>query len=52
MLPILNYKNKIVGAMQIFTDSKALIAARENRKRVSETIFFDGLTGIGDRQTY
>jgi PAS domain S-box-containing protein len=43
VLPILNYKNKIVGAMQIFTDSKALIAAREERKRVSETILRTGL---------
>jgi diguanylate cyclase (GGDEF)-like protein/PAS domain S-box-containing protein len=50
VLPILNDKNKIIGAMQIFTDSKALIAAREDRKRVSETIFFDSLTGIGDRR--
>jgi diguanylate cyclase (GGDEF)-like protein/PAS domain S-box-containing protein len=50
VLPIFNDKNKIIGAMQIFTDSKALIAAREERKRVSETIFFDGLTGIGNRQ--
>jgi diguanylate cyclase (GGDEF)-like protein/PAS domain S-box-containing protein len=49
VLPIFNNKNKIIGAMQIFTDSKALIAAREDRKRVSETIFFDGLTGIGNR---
>jgi len=50
VLPICNDKNKIIGAMQIFTDSKALIAAREQRKRVSETIFFDSLTGIGDRR--
>ena len=50
VLPILNDKNKIIGAMQIFTNSKALIAARENRKQVSETIFFDSLTGIGDRR--
>jgi len=50
VLPICNNKNKIIGAMQIFTDSKALIAAREDRKRVSETIFFDSLTGIGDRR--
>ena len=50
VLPIFNNKKKITGAMQIFTDSKALIAAREERKRVSETVFFDALTGIGDRR--
>ncbi len=50
VVPIFNNKNKIIGAMQIFTDSKALIAARQERKRVSETVFFDALTGIGDRR--
>src|SRR5271157_228872 len=50
VMPIFNNKNKIIGAMQIFTDSKALIAARQERKRVSETVFFDSLTGIGDRR--
>jgi diguanylate cyclase (GGDEF)-like protein/PAS domain S-box-containing protein len=50
VVPILNTKNQIIGAMQIFNDSRSLIAAREQRKRVSETIFFDSLTGIGDRR--
>ncbi|HUI89839.1 MAG TPA: diguanylate cyclase [Anaerolineales bacterium] len=49
-IPILNNKNKIIGAMQIFNDSKSLIAAREERKRVEQTIFFDDLTGIGNRK--
>ena len=49
VVPILNNKNKIIGAMQIFNDSRTLIAAREERKRVEQTIFFDGLTGIGNR---
>jgi len=49
-IPIFDSKNNIVGAMQIFSDSRSLIAAREQRKRVSETIFFDTLTGIGDRR--
>jgi len=50
VIPIFDNKNKIIGAMQIFNDSRSLIAAREQRKRVSETIFFDSLTGIGDRR--
>jgi len=50
VIPLYNHKNKIVGAMQIFNDSKTLIAAREERKRVEQTIFFDDLTGIGNRK--
>ena len=50
VVPIVNNKSKTVGAMQIFNDSKTLIAAREERKRVEQTIFFDDLTGIGNRK--
>ncbi|HUH98152.1 MAG TPA: diguanylate cyclase [Anaerolineales bacterium] len=50
VIPIFNNKNKIIGALQIFNDSKSLIAAREQRKRVEQTIFFDDLTGIGNRK--
>ncbi len=50
VIPIFNNKNKIIGAMQIFNDSKTLIAAHEERKRVEQTIFFDDLTGIGSRK--
>jgi diguanylate cyclase (GGDEF)-like protein/PAS domain S-box-containing protein len=49
-IPIFNEKNKMIGAMQIFNDSKTLIAAHEERKRVEQTIFFDDLTGIGSRK--
>jgi len=50
VIPIFNNENSIIGAMQIFNDSRALIAAREEQKRVEQTIFFDGLTGIGNRK--
>jgi diguanylate cyclase (GGDEF)-like protein/PAS domain S-box-containing protein len=49
-IAIFNEDNKIVGAMQIFTDSKTLIAAHQGQRRVEQTIFFDGLTGIGNRK--
>jgi diguanylate cyclase (GGDEF)-like protein/PAS domain S-box-containing protein len=40
---------KIAGAIQIFNDNKAMIAAFQSHKRTEETVLLDPLTGIGNR---
>ncbi len=40
---------KITGAIQIFNDNKAMIAAFQSAQRTEETVLLDPLTGIGNR---
>ena len=42
-------RGRIVGALEIFTDNKALIGAFQASQRTEETVHFDALTGIGNR---
>ena len=42
-------RDRIVGAAEIFNDSRSLIAALQNSQRSQETVLFDPLTGIGNR---
>ncbi len=47
--PLYDRHHKITGAMEVFTDNKALIAAFQALQRSQETVLFDPLTGIGNR---
>lgn len=47
--PIFDRRHKITGAVEIFTDNKALIAVFQALQRSQETVLFDPLTGIGNR---
>ncbi len=47
--PLYDRHHKITGAMEVFTDNKALIAAFQAQQRSQETVLFDPLTGIGNR---
>ncbi len=49
ILPILDHRDGVTGALLIFTDNKSLIAAYQQNQRVEQTMLFDGLTGIGNR---
>ena len=40
---------RVAGALEIFTDNKALISAFQAGQRSDETVHFDPLTGIGNR---
>ena len=48
-MPLSGKNGKIEGAVEIFTDNKALIAAYRSSHSTEETILFDPLTGIGNR---
>jgi diguanylate cyclase (GGDEF)-like protein/PAS domain S-box-containing protein len=48
-LAIHNAKGKLVGAAEVFSDNKAVIAALQNVQTPEATILFDPLTGIGNR---
>jgi diguanylate cyclase (GGDEF)-like protein len=48
-LPIFDRRHKVKGALEIFTDNKALIAAFQASQKTEETVLFDPLTGIGNR---
>jgi diguanylate cyclase (GGDEF)-like protein len=47
--PLYDRHHKITGALEIFTDNKALLAAFQAMQRTQETVLFDPLTGIGNR---
>ena len=47
--PLRDRRHKVVGAVEIFTDNKALIAGFQALQRTQETVLFDPLTGIGNR---
>jgi diguanylate cyclase (GGDEF)-like protein/PAS domain S-box-containing protein len=47
--PLYDRRHKVVGAVEIFTDNKALIAGFQALQRTQETVLFDPLTGIGNR---
>src|SRR5512135_507032 len=42
-------RGRVSGAIEIFTDNKALISAFQAGQRTEETVLFDPLTGIGNR---
>lgn len=42
-------RGRLVAAVEIFSDNKALIAAFEASRKTEETVRFDPLTGIGNR---
>ncbi len=48
-LPIFHGREHPVGAIELFNDNKALIAAFHIAETTDETIVFDPLTGIGNR---
>jgi len=48
-LPVLDDKGHLVGALAIFSDNKSIQASFNTSQRSEETIFFDPLTGIGNR---
>lgn len=48
-LPIFHGREHPVGAIELFNDNKALIAAFHISETTDETIVFDPLTGIGNR---
>ncbi len=48
-VPILDKTRGLVGAFQVFTDNRGLIAAFRAVQRTEETVLFDPLTGIGNR---
>ncbi|HTP03130.1 MAG TPA: GGDEF domain-containing protein [Anaerolineales bacterium] len=48
-LPVLGRWHKAQGAIQVFTDNRALIAAFQAVQKTEETVLFDPLTGIGNR---
>ncbi len=47
--PVCDGLGRRVGALEIFTDNKAIIAAFQASQRSDETVHFDLLTGIGNR---
>ena len=47
--PVCDRLGKPAGALEIFTDNKAIIAAFQSSQRTDETVHFDLLTGIGNR---
>ena len=47
--PIHGKKDRIEGAVLVFSDHKGLIAAHHQNQRVDQTVLFDALTGIGNR---
>jgi diguanylate cyclase (GGDEF)-like protein len=47
--PLHDRHRKLVGAVELFTDNKALIASFQALQRTQETVLFDPLTGIGNR---
>jgi len=47
--PLFDRRHRLVGAVEIFTDNKGLIAAFQAMQRTQETVLFDPLTGIGNR---
>ncbi len=47
--PISDNWGRPAGALAIFTDNKAIIAAFQENQRTDETVHFDLLTGIGNR---
>jgi diguanylate cyclase (GGDEF)-like protein/PAS domain S-box-containing protein len=48
-IPMKNDAGRISGAVEIFNDSRALIAASQNIEKTEETVLFDPLTMIGNR---
>ncbi len=47
--PVCDNWGRPAGALEIFTDNKAIIAAFQENQRTDETVHFDLLTGIGNR---
>jgi diguanylate cyclase (GGDEF)-like protein/PAS domain S-box-containing protein len=48
-MPVFDDKGNISGAIEIFNDNRALIAAFKNAQKTTETVLFDPLTQIGNR---
>jgi diguanylate cyclase (GGDEF)-like protein/PAS domain S-box-containing protein len=48
-LAVLDEKARIIGAIEIFSDNKAIQASFQTSRKSEETIFFDPVTGIGNR---
>jgi diguanylate cyclase (GGDEF)-like protein/PAS domain S-box-containing protein len=47
--PICDVLGRAAGALEIFTDNKAIISAFQAGQHTDETVHFDSLTGIGNR---
>jgi diguanylate cyclase (GGDEF)-like protein/PAS domain S-box-containing protein len=48
-IPTKDELGQITGAMEIFSDNKAVIAAYQRNRKVEQTMLLDALTGIGNR---
>ncbi len=48
-IAIQNETGKIIGAVEVINDNKALMSIYQQNKRTEETVLFDTLTGIGNR---
>ena len=48
-IPIYDKLGKLSGAVEIFSDNKAIIAAYQRAQQVEQTVLYDALTGIGSR---
>lgn len=48
-IPIRDEKGQVAGGVEIFNESRALIAALQNTEKTEETVLFDPLTMIGNR---
>ena len=49
IIPTKDERGNITGAIEIFSDNKAVIAAYQRNRKVEQTVLFDALTGIGNR---
>ncbi len=47
--PITDNQQKIIGAVEIFRDDSATIAALEHLKELEDLVYLDGLTKIANR---
>ncbi len=48
-VPLFDPRGKVIGAAEVFTDNKTLIAAFLRARQVEHTVVFDELTKIGSR---